>query len=55
VVYQTADDHHTLFSHHRAVFEAIRDREPERARDEMLAHLTFAEQRSSVYVKQGHP
>ena len=52
-VYLTEDDHRTLYRHHRAVFEAIRDREPERAKDEMLAHLTFAEKRSSVYVKQG--
>lgn len=52
VVYQTEDDHRMLFEHHRAVFEAIRDRDAERARDTMLAHLTFAEQRSSAYVTQ---
>jgi len=51
-VYITAEDHRTLFQHHRAVFEAIRDRDPERARDEMLAHLNFAEKRSSIYVTQ---
>ncbi len=51
-VYLTEEDHRLLYRHHRAVFEAIRDRNPERARDEMLTHLTFAEQRSSVYVRQ---
>lgn len=51
-VYLTQEDHRNLFLHHRAVFEAIRARDPEKARDEMLGHLTFAEQRSSAYVKQ---
>ena len=51
-VYLTQEDHTNLFQHHRAVFEAIRDRNPEKAREEMLAHLTFAEQRSSIYLKQ---
>ena len=51
-VYLTQEDHKNLFQHHKAVFVAIRERNPEKARDEMLTHLTFAEQRSSVYVKQ---
>jgi len=51
-VYITEEDHRVLFQHHRAVFEAIRDRDPERARDSMLAHLNFAEKRSSAYVSQ---
>lgn len=51
-VYLTEEDHRVLFQHHRAVFEAIRDRDPERARDAMLDHLTFAETRSSAYVTQ---
>lgn len=51
-VYLTEQDHRDLFQHHRAVYEAIRDRDAERARDEMLVHLTFAEQRSSTYVTQ---
>ena len=51
-VYLTEEDHRQLFQHHRAVYEAIRDRDAERARDAMLAHLTFAEQRSSAYVTQ---
>ena len=51
-VYLTQEDHRILFQHHRAVFEAIRDRNPDKARDDMLSHLTFAEQRSSLYVKR---
>jgi len=51
-VYLTEEDHRNLYQHHRAVFEAIRDRDPERARDKMLDHLTFAEHRSSAYVTQ---
>lgn len=50
-VYLTEDDHRDLFNHHKAVLEAIRDRDPEKAREAMLIHLTFAEQRSSAYVK----
>ena len=49
-VYLTEEDQQTLYQHHRAVFEAIKDRDPERARDAMLTHLTFAELRSSAYV-----
>jgi GntR family transcriptional repressor for pyruvate dehydrogenase complex len=51
-VYLTEEDHLMLFTHHRAVFDAIRDRKPEQARDAMLVHLEFAEQRSSIYVRQ---
>lgn len=51
-VYITADDHRTLYLQHRSVLDAIRARQPELARDEMLAHLGFAEQRSSIYVSQ---
>jgi GntR family transcriptional regulator, transcriptional repressor for pyruvate dehydrogenase complex len=51
-VYLTDEDHRNLFLHHREVFEAIRDKDPERASDAMLKHLTFAEQRSSVYVRR---
>jgi GntR family transcriptional repressor for pyruvate dehydrogenase complex len=51
-VYLTDEDHRNLFVHHREVFEAIRDKDPERASDAMLKHLTFAEQRSSVYVRR---
>ena len=50
-VYLTEDDHRMLFDHHRAIFEAIRNRDPERAREAMLIHLTFAEERSNEYVQ----
>lgn len=54
-VYLTDADHRQLFAHHRAVYEAINDRDPERARAAMLDHLTFAELRSSAYVtRQQH-
>jgi GntR family transcriptional repressor for pyruvate dehydrogenase complex len=51
-VYLTDADHRNLFIHHREVFEAIRDKDPQRASDAMLKHLTFAEQRSSSYVRR---
>jgi GntR family transcriptional repressor for pyruvate dehydrogenase complex len=44
-------DHQMLFGHHQAIFEAIRDKDPERARKAMLTHLTFAEERSNEYVR----
>jgi GntR family transcriptional repressor for pyruvate dehydrogenase complex len=50
-VYLTGEDHRILFSHHKAIFESIRDRNPEHAREAMLAHLTFAAERSSEYVQ----
>lgn len=51
-VYLTEDDHRMLFVHHKAIFEAIRDKDCEHARNAMLSHLTFAEKRSSIYVNQ---
>lgn len=51
-VYLTSGDHHLLFDHHRTIFEAIRARDAEGARQAMMAHLTFAEQRSTAYVSQ---
>lgn len=51
-VYLTEDDHRSLYIQHSAVFEAIRDHQPELARDAMIAHLDFAEKRSSVYIRQ---
>ena len=51
-VYLTEEDHRTLYRHHLELFEAIRDKSPERARDAMLAHLSFAEKRSSAYISQ---
>lgn len=49
-VYLTHEDHMTLYSHHAAIFEAIKNRQPEEARTAMLAHLSFAEQKSVAYV-----
>ncbi len=49
-VYITNEDHHQLFRHHHSIFEAIRLKDSEAARDSMVAHLTFAEQRSTAYV-----
>jgi len=51
-VYHTNEDHSALYVQHRAVYDAIRARKPVQARNEMLAHLGFAEQRSSIYVSQ---
>ncbi len=53
-VYITSEDHHQLFRHHRSIFEAIRLKDSESARDAMAAHLTFAEQRSTAYVLKNH-
>jgi len=50
-VYLTEGDQRMLFCHHQAIFEAIRDKNPERAREAMLTHLTFAEERSNEYVR----
>jgi GntR family transcriptional regulator, transcriptional repressor for pyruvate dehydrogenase complex len=50
-VYLTEEDYQELFRHHRDVYEAIRDKDPDLARDRMLKHLTYAELRSSAYVK----
>jgi len=49
-VYLTEDDQRLLFSHHLKVYEMIRDRNPDGARDAMLEHLTFAQKRCSAYV-----
>lgn len=49
-VYMTEDDHRTLFAHHCAIVTAIRSRDAEAAREAMMRHLTFAEQRSTAYV-----
>lgn len=49
-VYLTEEDHRTLFAHHSAIVTAIRSRDAEAAREAMMRHLTFAEQRSTAYV-----
>lgn len=51
-VYLTSEDHHLLYRHHLAIFEAIRDKNAEAARQAMMEHLTFAEQRSTAYVSK---
>jgi len=51
-VYLTSEDHHLLYRHHLAIFEAIRDKKAEAARLAMMEHLTFAEQRSTAYVSK---
>lgn len=49
-VYITREDHHQLYQHHNSIFEAIKSRNAEAARNAMMLHLTFAEQRSTAYV-----
>jgi len=51
-VYLTKEDHHLLYKHHRTIFEAIKAKDAEAAREAMTTHLTFAEQRSTAYVTQ---
>lgn len=41
----------TVFQQHFAVFEAIRDSSPQKARGHMLDHLTFTEQLLQRYLK----
>lgn len=53
-VYITREDHHQLYRHHHSIFEAIRLRDSEGAREAMMSHLTFAEQRSTAYVLKNH-
>ncbi len=54
-VYLTSEDHHLLYAHHRTIFERIKARDPEGARDAMGIHLTFAEQRSTAFVTNQLP
>jgi len=49
-VYLTSDDHHLLFSHHSRILDFIKKKDAAGARDAMIEHLTFAEQRSTAYV-----
>lgn len=49
-VYLTSEDHHLLYQHHSRIFDRIRSKDAAGARDAMLEHLTFAEQRSTAYV-----
>jgi GntR family transcriptional regulator, transcriptional repressor for pyruvate dehydrogenase complex len=49
-VYLTEQDRALLYGHHLRIFETIRDRDAEGARDAMMEHLDFAEKRCSSYV-----
>lgn len=49
-VYLTEADQRLLYSHHLKVYEMIRDRNADGARDAMLEHLDFAQRRCSAYV-----
>ncbi len=49
-VYLTHEDHNLLYAHHCAIVTAIRSRNAEGAREAMMHHLSFAEQRSIAYV-----
>jgi GntR family transcriptional repressor for pyruvate dehydrogenase complex len=51
-VYLTEEDQRQLFSHHQGVYQAINNRDAERARLLMLEHLGFAEERSNLYLKK---
>ena len=51
-VYLTEEDQKELFSHHQGVYQAIKNRDAERARILMLEHLGFAEERSNLYLKK---
>jgi GntR family transcriptional repressor for pyruvate dehydrogenase complex len=54
-VYLTSEDHHLLFRHHSHIFDRIKARDADGARDAMIEHLTFAEQRSTAYVTRQQP
>ena len=49
-VYLTEEDQRLLYNHHLKVYEMIRDRNAEGAREAMLEHLDFAQKRCSAYV-----
>lgn len=51
-VYLTEEDQKQLFLHHQGVYQAINNRDAERARLLMLEHLGFAEERSNLYLKK---
>ena len=54
-VHLTLDDQRALFEHHTRIFDLIRAKDAEVARDAMLEHLVFAEQRSAAYVTKLKP
>ncbi|HPX60278.1 MAG TPA: FadR/GntR family transcriptional regulator [Deltaproteobacteria bacterium] len=54
-VYITNEDYQILFNDHRQIYEAIRDRDCNAARQAMLEHLTFAEKRSTAFINMHNP
>ncbi|PIE60530.1 MAG: GntR family transcriptional regulator [Desulfobulbus propionicus] len=53
--YLVHEDQERLFAHHSSIVTAIRRKDPESARNEMMKHLTFAEQRSAAYIADSDP
>ncbi|NOY13874.1 MAG: FadR family transcriptional regulator [Deltaproteobacteria bacterium] len=44
-----------LLSHHRKIMEAIAARDPERARDQMMEHLTLVEEKLALFLQKERP
>ncbi|WP_321369156.1 FadR/GntR family transcriptional regulator [uncultured Desulfuromusa sp.] len=44
-----------LLNHHREILEAIEARDPERAREWMLKHLTLVEEKLALFLQKKHP
>jgi len=44
-----------LLNHHREILEAIADRDPERARDKMMTHLTLVEEKLAMFLQKDKP
>lgn len=57
-VYSIGDDTRLLLDHHIKIIAAIRNQDGEAARQAMMEHLSFAEQRSAAYISKNrsvHP
>ncbi len=44
-----------LLNHHREIMEAIAARDPERARDRMMEHLTLVEEKLALFLQKERP
>lgn len=44
-----------LLNHHREIMEAIAARDPERARDRMMEHLTLVEEKLALFLQKEKP
>ncbi len=44
-----------LLDHHREILEAIEARDPERAREGMLRHLTLVEEKLAIFLQTERP